>query len=77
MIANTITNNDNAVMHTLYINSATINPIEKFILLHEQKNALYERVLEEEEIMERLERLISKKQICVKRKKNYLIRIYW
>ncbi len=62
IIANTITNNDNAVMHSLYINNATINPIEKIIQLHEEKIALYERMLKEkEEMMAKLEKLIEGK----------------
>lgn len=62
IIANTITNNDNAVMHSLYINNATINPIEKIIQLHEEKIALYERMLKEkDEMMAKLEKLISGK----------------
>jgi transcriptional regulator with XRE-family HTH domain len=62
IIANTITNNDNSVMHSLYSNNATINPLEKIIELHEEKIALYERMLKEkEEMMVRLERLIEKK----------------
>ena len=61
IIANTITNNDNAVMHALYSNNATINPLEKIIELHEEKIALYERMLKEkEEMMGRLEKLINK-----------------
>jgi transcriptional regulator with XRE-family HTH domain len=62
IIANTITNNDNAVMHSLYSNNATINPLEKIIELHQDKIALYERMLKEkEEMMDRLEKLIGKK----------------
>ncbi len=62
IIANTITNNDNAVMHSLYINNATINPIEKIIQLHEEKIALYERMLKEkDEMMAKLEKLSEKK----------------
>lgn len=62
IIANTITNNDNAVMHSLYINNATINPIEKIIELHEEKIALYERMLKEkDEMMQRLVKLIEGK----------------
>ncbi|HEU5054101.1 MAG TPA: helix-turn-helix transcriptional regulator [Hanamia sp.] len=39
-----------------------INPIEKIIQLHEEKIALYERMLKEkDEMMARLERLIEKK----------------
>jgi transcriptional regulator with XRE-family HTH domain len=42
--------------------SCTINPIEKIIELHEEKIALYERMLKEkEEIMLKLEKLIDKK----------------
>lgn len=60
IIANTITNNDNAVLHSLYINNATINPIDKIIELHEEKIVLYERMLKEkDEMMGRLERLIN------------------
>ena len=62
IINNTITNNDNAVMHALYINNATINPIDKIVQLHEEKIALYERMLKEkEEMMNRLEKLIQNK----------------
>ncbi len=39
-----------------------VNPIEKLIQLHEEKIALYERMLKEkDEMMERLEKLISGK----------------
>ncbi|MCF0065684.1 helix-turn-helix domain-containing protein [Dyadobacter chenwenxiniae] len=39
-----------------------LNPIEKIIQLHEEKIALYERMLKEkDEMMERLERLIKTK----------------
>ncbi|HRN46764.1 MAG TPA: helix-turn-helix transcriptional regulator [Niabella sp.] len=62
IIANTITNNDNAVMHSLYSNNATINPLEKIIELHEEKIVLYERMLKEkDEMMARLEKLIEKR----------------
>ncbi len=62
IISNTITNNDNAVMHSLYSNNATINPIEKIIELHDEKIALYERMLKEkDEMMARLEKLIQNK----------------
>ncbi|MCT3898610.1 helix-turn-helix transcriptional regulator [Elizabethkingia anophelis] len=47
IIANTITNNDNAVMHSLYINNATINPVEKWLEALEENKKLYERWLEE------------------------------
>ncbi|MFN4313459.1 MAG: helix-turn-helix domain-containing protein [Chitinophagaceae bacterium] len=63
IIANTITNNDNAVMHSLYINNATINPLEKILELHEEKIALYERMLrEKDEMMAKLEKLIELKK---------------
>jgi transcriptional regulator with XRE-family HTH domain len=62
IINNTITNNDNAVMHSLYINNATINPVDKIVQLHEEKIALYERMLKEkDEMMIRLEKLIQSK----------------
>ncbi|MDM1533418.1 MULTISPECIES: XRE family transcriptional regulator [Myroides] len=62
IINNTITNNDNAVMHALYINNATINPIEAIVQLHNEKIALYERMLKEkDEMMNRLEKLIQSK----------------
>ena len=36
------------------------NPVDKLIQLHEEKNALYERMLKEkDEMMERMERLIG------------------
>ncbi|WP_304344191.1 helix-turn-helix transcriptional regulator [Chryseobacterium koreense] len=60
IIANTINNNDSSVMHSLYIKNATINPTEKIIQLHEEKIALYERMLKEkDEMMTRLEKLIK------------------
>lgn len=51
--------------HAFYnaFNQGTINfhPVEKIIQLHEEKIALYERMLKEkDEMMERLERLINK-----------------
>ena len=43
-------------------NNPTFHPIDKLVQLHEEKIALYERMLKEkEEMMERLERLIEKK----------------
>ncbi len=62
IINNTVTNNDNAVMHALYINNATINPVDKIVQLHEEKIALYERMLKEkDDMMNRLEKLIQNK----------------
>ncbi len=56
VIANTFTNSDSAI--GFVINN--YNPIEKIIQLHEEKIALYERMLKEkDEMMERLEKLIK------------------
>jgi len=50
--------NDNAAVVN---NNPTFHPIEKLVQLHEEKIALYERMLKEkEEMMERLEKLIEK-----------------
>ncbi|HIC8755356.1 helix-turn-helix domain-containing protein [Elizabethkingia anophelis] len=58
IIANTFTNNDGAI--GFVINN--YNPVEKIIQLHEEKIALYERMLKEkDDMMARLERLIEKK----------------
>jgi hypothetical protein len=51
--------NDNAAV---VYNNPVFNPIDKIIQLHEEKIALYERMLKEkDEMMERLERLIGRK----------------
>lgn len=56
VIANTFNNNDSAI--GIIINNH--NPIDKIIQLHEEKIALYERMLKEkDEMMGRLEKLIS------------------
>jgi len=58
IIANTITNNDNGAV---YNQNPTFQPIDKLLKLHEEKIALYERMLKEkDEMMVRLEKLISK-----------------
>jgi len=58
VIANTFTNSDGAI--GLVINN--YNPIEKIIQLHEEKIALYERMMKEkDEMMGRLERLMEKR----------------
>ncbi|MDE5528230.1 helix-turn-helix domain-containing protein [Elizabethkingia meningoseptica] len=58
IIANTITNSDSAI--GFVINN--YNPVEKIIQLHEEKIALYERMLKEkDDMMVRLERLIQGK----------------
>ena len=62
IISNTVNNNDNANGNSLFSYYPTINPIEKLVQLHEEKIALYERMLKEkDEMMERLEKLIEKK----------------
>ncbi|MDV2447447.1 transcriptional regulator [Elizabethkingia anophelis] len=51
--------NDNAQVGTVINN---YNPVEKIIQLHDEKIALYERMLKEkDEMMARLEKLIDKK----------------
>ena len=58
IIANTITNNDNGAVVNHY---PVFHPIDALIKLHEEKIALYERMLKEkEEMMARLEQLIGK-----------------
>jgi len=62
IISNTVNNNDNASGNSLFSYYPTINPIEKLIQLHEEKIALYERMLKEkDEMMVRLEKLIKEK----------------
>ncbi|MDF2382180.1 helix-turn-helix transcriptional regulator [Nostoc ellipsosporum NOK] len=57
IIANTITNNDNSAV----VNQNPIfHPIEKLIQLHEEKIALYERMLKEkDDMIARLEGLVK------------------
>ena len=58
IIANTFDNGSilNGINH-----NPTFHPIDKLIQLHEEKIALYERMLKEkDEMMERLEKLIGK-----------------
>jgi transcriptional regulator with XRE-family HTH domain len=60
IISNTY--NDHSNDNSSFFNQGTIylNPIEKIIQLHEEKIALYERMLKEkDEMMGRLERLIG------------------
>lgn len=62
IISNTVNNNDNANGNSLFSYYPTINPVEKLVQLHEEKIALYERMLQEkEDMMAKLERLIEKK----------------
>lgn len=59
IIANTFNENAYFSGHSATFN---VSPLEKFIQLHEEKIALYERMLKEkDEMMERLERLIDRK----------------
>jgi len=59
IIANTFNENAYFAGHSATYN---VNPLEKLIQLHEEKIALYERMLKEkDEMMERLEKLIEKK----------------
>lgn len=59
IIGNTITNNDNAAVVNNY---PTFHPVESILKLHEEKIALYERMLKEkDEMMARLEKLIEGK----------------
>jgi len=58
IIANTITNNDNGAVVNNY---PTFHPIDKLVQLHEEKIALYERMLKEkDEMMAKLEKLVDK-----------------
>jgi transcriptional regulator with XRE-family HTH domain len=59
IIANTITNNDNGAIVN---NNPVFHPIDKLMQLHEEKIALYERMLKEkDEMMSRLEKLMDSK----------------
>lgn len=59
IIANTF--NDNSMLNAINHNP-TFHPIDKLIQLHEEKIALYERMLKEkDEMMAKLEKLIEKK----------------
>jgi hypothetical protein len=60
IISNTVNNNDNASGNSLFSYCPTINPLEKLVQLHDEKIALYERMLkEQDEMMAPLERLIE------------------
>jgi transcriptional regulator with XRE-family HTH domain len=59
IISNTFDNG--AFLNTGHSATFNVNPIEKLISLHEEKIALYERMLKEkDEMMVRLEKLITK-----------------
>ncbi|WP_294323930.1 MULTISPECIES: helix-turn-helix transcriptional regulator [Chryseobacterium] len=58
IISNTF--NDGSFLNTGHAPTFNVNPIDKLIQLHEEKIALYERMLKEkDEIMARLEKLIK------------------
>ncbi len=59
IISNTF---DNCNQPASVFYNSTVNPLEQIVKLHEEKIALYERMLKEkDEMMERLEKLITKK----------------
>ena len=59
IISNTF---DNCNQPASVFYNSTINPIDQLIKVHEEKIALYERMLKEkDEMMQRLEQLINKK----------------
>ncbi|MBW3518634.1 helix-turn-helix domain-containing protein [Flavobacterium sp. NKUCC04_CG] len=63
-VINIISNNtfDNCAQPASIFNNSTINPVDKIIELHNEKIALYERMLKEkDEMMLRLEKLIQNK----------------
>lgn len=61
IISNTVNNNDNATGNSLFNYYPTINTFDQFVKLHEEKIALYERMLKEkDDMMHRLEALLSK-----------------
>lgn len=61
IISNNINNNDNAVMHgqALYNHNPTynINPMKKWLEALEENKKLYEHMLQQQEMIERLEKL--------------------
>ncbi|MCT4316669.1 helix-turn-helix transcriptional regulator [Elizabethkingia anophelis] len=64
IVSNTFSDfKDNAVASPVAMNyQCTFNPIDKIVELHEEKIALYERMLKEkDEMMARLEKLIQEK----------------
>jgi transcriptional regulator with XRE-family HTH domain len=60
IISNTF--NQGSFLNTGHTPTFNVNPIDKLIQLHEEKIALYERMLKEkDEMMARLERLLERK----------------
>lgn len=59
VISNTFTSNDTSTLNAINPH-CTFNPIDKIVQLYDEKIELYERMLKEkDEMMERLEKLIS------------------
>lgn len=62
IISNTVYNQDNASGNSLFSYYPIVNPLDKIVQLHEEKIALYERMLKEkEEMMKQLAQLIEKR----------------
>ncbi|WP_159517823.1 helix-turn-helix domain-containing protein [Sunxiuqinia indica] len=62
IISNIVNNHDHATGNSLFSYYPTVNPVDQIIRLHEEKIALYERMLKEkDEMMERLEKLLKGK----------------
>lgn len=60
IISNTFT--DGSFLNTGHTPTFNVNPIDKLVQLHDEKIALYERMLKEkDEMMARLEKLIGRK----------------
>jgi transcriptional regulator with XRE-family HTH domain len=60
IISNTF--NDGSFLNTGHTPTFNVNPLEKLVQLHEEKIALYERMLKEkDEMMAKLEKLIERK----------------
>lgn len=60
IIANTVSNHDQASGNALFNYQPVIHPLEKLTQLHEEKIQLYERMLrEKEDMIIRLERLLE------------------
>ncbi len=60
IISNTVNNTDHASGNSVFSYNTHIHPIEKLVQLHEEKIALYERMLKEKEaMMARLEQLME------------------
>jgi transcriptional regulator with XRE-family HTH domain len=61
IISNTVNNNDNATGTSLFSYNQVINPVEKWLESMEENKKLYERMLlQQQQMIERLEKLINK-----------------